>query len=407
MKTKKNKLNYILHNDIKLTKKQSIKICKSLSIKLQNIESFTNKNKTKLHKNIKNINNIININNYYETHIYKDHSKYINGIDIIYWINLDRSNDRRKNMESIVSNFNIKNIRINASDGKLESDDNIYGKFTTDKFTMTKLEYACLLSHLNTIKQFSESNYEVALILEDDISLEFSIYWYKPISKIIKKAPKDWDIIMVGYLNVSNSKEIYSKNTDKNIILSTWSYIINKKSAIKFINSIYKNDKYYLTTNFAHQSDLFLYRMNNTYVYKYPYFTYRNNTISIIHEINFDFDKKNTIYQWKNYILEKVKINNKYNYQLNKNSKNIIEEEEIIENAYGFYSKYYYKSKNDIIIYYITKNNIQNVYIYFIYIFNKLKNKILMFKENILPKYELIKELNKVKKLKFILEYIK
>ena len=30
-----------------------------------------------------------------------------------------------------------------------------------------------------------------------------------------------------------------------------------------------------------------------------------------------------------------------------------------------------------------------------------------MFKENILKKYELIKELNKVKKLKFILDYIK
>ena len=313
---------------------------KSLYIKLQNIESFTNKNKTnknksnknktnknkiKLHKNINNnINNIINNNNYYETHIYKDHSKYINGIDIIYWVNLDRSNDRKKKMETIVSNFNIKNIRIKASDGKLESDDNIYGKFITDKFSMLKLEYACLLSHLNTIKQFSESKYEVALILEDDISLEFSIYWDKPISEIIKKAPKDWDIIMVGYMNVSNSKEIYSKNTDKNVILSTWSYIINKKSAIKFINSIYKNDKYYLTTNFAHQADLFLYRMNNTYVYKYPYFTYRNNTINTIRELNCDFDKKKTLSQWKNYILEKVKINNKYNYQLNKNINNII-----------------------------------------------------------------------------------
>ena len=408
----KTKVNDILQNNIKLTKKQSLKIHKELSIKLQNINNFNNKTKkykikkknSKLHKKI---------NNYYETHIYKDHSKYINAIDIIYWINLDRSNDRRVRMEKIVRNFKIKNIRIKANDGKLDTDENIYGKFITDKYTMTKLEYACLLSHLNTIKQFSESKYEIALILEDDLSLEFSIYWNKSISQIINEAPKDWDIIMLGYI-ISNKQlnTTYTLNTFDNQIYSALSYIINKKSAIKFINSIYKNDKYYLTTKYQHQADGFIYWMNTTFAYKYPYFTYINNNISTIEisDNNFHiYPKIKTLEQWKNLILEKIINNSKNVFLLNNNNKNIINEKQIIVNSYGFYSQFFYKNKinNQTINYIILKINSENIYIYFENQYKNNKNKTYFFKENILTKYELIKQLKQVKELKFILDYIK
>ena len=391
------------NNIIKLTKKQSLQLQKKLSINLQNLENFNKK--TKLYKPYNNI----NINKY-ENQVYDGHNKYIDGIDVIYWINLDRSIDRKTKMIKVLSNFNIKNIRIEASDGKLESDENIYGKFITDKFIMTKIEYSCLLSHLNTIKEFANSNYETALIFEDDISLEFSIYWNKPISKIISEAPKDWEIIMLGYLNNENIKDLYTKNTIQNTIVSAFSYIINKKSAYKLINNIYKNNKYYLTSKFKHQSDHFLYRMLKTYCYKYSYFTYANNNITTIHDsqLPFEYSKKSTIYEWKNYIYENVLINNIYNYTIDKNNKNFIEEEQIIVNEYGLYAKYYYKNKTHINLYYITKNNKQNDYIYFIYIFNKLKlnNKIVIFKENIVTKSNLIKEISKVKKLTFLLNYI-
>jgi len=389
----------IKRNNIKLTKKESVKIYKSLSIKLQNVDYFNKKYKTKLHNNI---------NNYYETHIYKDHYKYINVVDIIYWINLDRSNDRRKNMEKILSNFKIENIRIKASDGKLETDDNIYGKFITDKLSISKLEYACLLSHLNTIKQFSESNYEIALILEDDVSLDFSIYWDKPLSEIINEVPKDWDIIMLGYLYNKPVRNLYTLNTMYNKFSSALSYIINKKSALKFINNIYKNDKYYLTTKFHHQADDLIYRMNTTYVYKYPYFINNNNNISTIGLCNntfFNELKIKTLETWKNYILEKVNNNSKNVFLLNdNNNKNIINEKFIIVNLYGFYCNYIYKNK------YLTKNYIiikihnQNVYIYYEKQF--INKKKFFFIEKIYSKNNLIKKLNKVKELKFILDYI-
>lgn len=42
----------------------------------------------------------------------------INGISSINWINLDRSPDRRKNMESLLNNVNVPKNRISAIDGK-------------------------------------------------------------------------------------------------------------------------------------------------------------------------------------------------------------------------------------------------------------------------------------------------
>ena len=55
--------------------------------------------------------------------------------------------------------FPIDNIRISATDGMKLSDIDIYGNFYNSNplssNNSTKIEYACLLSHLNTIKEFS------------------------------------------------------------------------------------------------------------------------------------------------------------------------------------------------------------------------------------------------------------
>jgi GR25 family glycosyltransferase involved in LPS biosynthesis len=64
-----------------------------------------------------------------------------------------------------------------------KSDDEIYGNFVfknnkTQPYR-SKIEYACLLSHLTTIKTFNESEYEIAMIMEDDVSMDFIKYWKK------------------------------------------------------------------------------------------------------------------------------------------------------------------------------------------------------------------------------------
>ena len=231
-------------------------------------------------------------------------NKYFNGIDIIYWINLDRVKDRRNNMTSILSNFPVPNIRVSAIDGKNDSDDNIYGKFIGSNSKYKKTEYACLLSHLNTLKQFSNSKYDIALILEDDICLDFVKYWNKSIQTIINEAPSNWDIIMLHYSdqnNIINDTYFLRKPGDK--IWSTLSYLINKKSTNKLIDKIFINNKYVLD-NSLHTADDFIFNNMNTYIYKYAYFIYPDENTSTIrtHNISFVNDMKlNLDTIWKKY----------------------------------------------------------------------------------------------------------
>ena len=127
-------------------------------------------------------------------------NKYFDAIDIIYWINLDRSENRRTNMEEILKKIPVKNERISAVDGKTVPLEEILSHFILNKINITNYEYACTLSHLNTIKKFSETDYKYALIFEDDVTLEFVKYWDKKISTIINEAPNDWEVLLLNYI---------------------------------------------------------------------------------------------------------------------------------------------------------------------------------------------------------------
>ena len=245
------------------------------------------------------INNIININT----------NKYnlINNIDIIYWINLEKSIERRNNMIKILNNFNnIPNEKINAIDGNLEYD--IKSKYFYEENNQfpsySNKEYAILLSHLNTIEKYvnlSNINYGVALICEDDLSLDFINYWDKDINTIIKEIPIDWDIIMLGYfsLNLQRSNTYQKWNNEWSAI----SYLINHKSIYK-VNDLKKNNKWICNKTDLMVSDNYIFSKFNTYVYNKPYFTFPNNNNSSVHEDHLNYHK---IYKISNYlILEKI-----------------------------------------------------------------------------------------------------
>jgi GR25 family glycosyltransferase involved in LPS biosynthesis len=225
-------------------------------------------------------------------------SGFMDGIDIIYWINLDRSPERRESMEKMFKDevFNrIPNIRITATDGKK---DDIYKMIDTSEYSGTDSEYGCLLSHLNAIKKFNESKYDIALILEDDCTLELKKYWKKTIKQIIKNAPNDWEIIMLCYINLDidwNTSEEYILNTLP--ISSTLSYLINKKGSKKLVAdcdnlSCYKDKTYLLNLNGEHKADNYIYLNTITYCYKYPVFIYGDDE-STIHNDHLDLHKEN------------------------------------------------------------------------------------------------------------------
>jgi glycosyl transferase family 25 len=213
-----------------------------------------------------------------------DNYRYIDGIDMIYWINLDRSVNRKGYMEKILSNIHLPNKRIAASDGKLDS--NIMNNFKLNSINRSMGEYGCLLSHLRAIKTFWDSSFNRVLIFEDDISLDFSEYWNKNLNTVINDAPPDWEILMLSYTdyNIDEIKNnpLYRQWNDT--IYSTVAYVINRKGANK-IMKMYVDNKWNVNIE-PHVADHVLYMTCKTYVYKYSYFTTNDMDGSNIHNDN-------------------------------------------------------------------------------------------------------------------------
>jgi GR25 family glycosyltransferase involved in LPS biosynthesis len=245
--------------------------------------------------------------------------RFLQGIDRIYWINLDRSLDRKKNMEFFLKDLSISNERIVASDGL--NDPNILSNFVLkDGITQKTNIYACMLSHLRAIQTFWESGLETALILEDDTSLSFMKYWNDDIKNILSNAPQNWEILMMSYsLGRRASTDPLAKESErinekdfikqwyipwKHGMVSTAAYIINRNGAEK-IMKLYRNGMWYIDI-LPHVSDYVIYKLTNTYTYKYAYFTGLNE-YSTLHNQDLqkhinstNFSKKMWIQKQKN-----------------------------------------------------------------------------------------------------------
>ena len=240
---------------------------------------------------------------------------YLDGIEVIYWINLDRSTDRRERMEKLLTDSSFDGIpteRIPAFDGKTNAK-GIFDKLLINKKTMTNSEYGCLLSHLETIRKFDESDYNIALILEDDATLEFKKYWNKTVVSIMKDAPPDWDIILLCFITVENIdlNETTNYEIAYHKYYSSMSYLINKNGSRKLMANFSKN-KYNIISSYAEPADSYLCKITNAYAYKYPMFIYKTQNSSTIHQSHISIHQKS-----KFNIINNLQTNNsKYTFHL-------------------------------------------------------------------------------------------
>ena len=221
--------------------------------------------------------------------------KIINKINVpIYYINLDRSPQRKKFMEHQFEHYNITNYkRISGVDGKQLNNilkDNINGSsFTNNYPDLTKNEVGCLLSHLKAIKTAYNNNLQEVLILEDDCSLDLMFFWEDDkITSLLNKLNKpDWEIFQLytGNCIDFNFKKC-TLQTGKKDCWGCVAYLINRKGMEKIINFIKTNNqneiilgKYFNNNLFPTrgQSDVFLYQIAKTYYLDTPLF-YTNNS---------------------------------------------------------------------------------------------------------------------------------
>ena len=140
------------------------------------------------------------------------------NIDKIIYINLNRSTDRREQIEKELNNFNLQFERFEA--------------FETSGFGIL----GCGLSHLQVLKIAEKRNYDNILILEDDFTFLVTKEVFEEELTKFFDLNIDYDVCMLSY------NLIRYENTSSNFIIKALEvqtasgYIVNKKYYNKLIN---------------------------------------------------------------------------------------------------------------------------------------------------------------------------
>ena len=188
----------------------------------------------------------------------------------IYYINMDRSKDRREFMENQFKNLNISFERISAIDGKkldlnsklkANSEQNMFAHFGK----MNYGEIGCFQSFIKSYNIISNQKEDFALLLEDDALINRS--FFNDFKAILNSITID------DYVDITGRKgfiKIYNDILISEFIvppLRNTAQIIGKNAGNKFYNSF---KEYYAPIDVLKQ-DLYkhkvkLYSTNNKYV---------------------------------------------------------------------------------------------------------------------------------------------
>ena len=205
-----------------------------------------------------------------------------------YWINLERSTDRKKNMTEMFSKYDVKNVRISGYDGKIiDSYKDI--EYVTER---TDYEMGCTFSHLKAIKCAYENDEGIAIIMEDDVLMDYYDKWKYKINEIVNIAPNNWEIIKLHCVYSKHIKKLLKRSSKS--LFSPWEqrstgtgcYIINKIGMKKLIDKFWKNKKWIIEQSMA-VSEYIIYPNVKTYDYVFPTFTHQVDH-SLIHPEHLD-----------------------------------------------------------------------------------------------------------------------
>lgn len=228
------------------------------------------------------------------------------GVDVIYYLNVPRSTDRREYIETMLSKPIYQDIpvhRVQGMDGTLENVDEFLG-FRGDarrNLNMLPTEYGCAISHFRAIHEFAKTNHPVALILEDDASDEFVPRWKKTIQQHVQDAPADWEVLQLSYIHFEYIPVFDYETTDmRKNLCGAAAYLITNAAAKRLTRQLCDGtippkaaayQRYTMTdgTSSMHQADRFLYMFFKTYTVRVPPFTYRDNNDSHIRPEHAEF----------------------------------------------------------------------------------------------------------------------
>ena len=250
-------------------------------------------------------------------------------VDHIFYVNLDRCTERRQYIESVVSvHPTVESVpihRISAIDGSTTDVDE-YVSFQspyTKNPLVSNAVYGCTISHIRAIETFANMGADgsIALIVEDDVSLEFSPYWPATMKQCIDAAPPDWEILQVSSIpyyhhdRVNRAGYDYDRWNISKKVCGTAAYLITHQAAQRIIQflkptlryhegrlhphhwGLHRQDDFGSNTKYCigppmsrwYQSDVLIYDYLCTYTVYPPPFTYRDNNDSMIHSDHLSF----------------------------------------------------------------------------------------------------------------------
>jgi GR25 family glycosyltransferase involved in LPS biosynthesis len=215
----------------------------------------------------------------------------------IYWINLERRPDRKKNMELILKNNEGNHTRINAVD--YANDFAPYKVIHNGR--LKPGEIGCICSHIIALYTFvTSSTDDHAFIAEDDIDIEYCKYWKKYHYDLLQN--DEIEILQMlttsDVYNNKNMKEIETHNS------STAFYRIKRIIANKILNDFFNSrlNSINLTVHFRPVADVVIWEYGK--VYLIPMISYLN-----VKDSETDAGNKNMDEYWTNYF---ANAKNKY-----------------------------------------------------------------------------------------------
>ena len=159
----------------------------------------------------------------------------------VYYISLEESKDRQRNIEDQFGLYNIKTNSI-ISRRFAECDDKVTGPLVNILDDGTK---GCVVSHLKMIKKwYDETDEDYAFFCEDDLSLETVDYWNFTWEEFIENLPEDSECVQLCCVRPD---EIDIELKERSLYdWSVTAYILTRDYAKKIIDRYCLDDSYHL-----------------------------------------------------------------------------------------------------------------------------------------------------------------
>lgn len=163
----------------------------------------------------------------------------------VFVVNLDRSKDRLIHVMEFVRLLDLPTMRISAVDGNQLTKDDIKEVLNEDRYltymgnSPKRGTVGCSLSHIALWKKFLESDFEFALVFEDDIGFDA-----KNLLMILAKlvhVKDQWDIVNLEPYHHGGPVTVKDLGDDIRLVkylfeaTHTGAYLVNRKAVIKLL----------------------------------------------------------------------------------------------------------------------------------------------------------------------------